>query len=182
MKRFWILFALLAPCLAIAASPIKRDEPIQVNSDKLDVFQNEHKAIFTGNVIATQGTTTMRAVEMTVFYREGKAADAKPATATDAKKSTTPDGIYRLEAKGNVVFTTPTETALGDFAVYNVDTDTIDVVGKEVTLTRGQNVLKGTKLNYNMGTGRSVLSGGSADKPSRVRGLFVPKSDKVENK
>lgn len=178
MKQVWIVLALLVPCLAYGAAPIKRDEPIQVNSDKLDVFQNEHKAIFTGNVIATQGTTTMRAVEMTVFYRDSAAKEGQTAPQT-TEKASTPEGIYRLEAKGNVVFTTPTETALGDFAVYNVDTDTIDVTGKDVTLTRGQNVLKGTKLNYNMGTGRSVLTGGAADKPSRVRGLFVPKSDKA---
>ncbi len=81
------------------------------------------------------------------------------------------------------MFTTPTETAQGDMGIYNVASNTIDLVGKTVTLTRDQNVLKGTKLNYNMDTGRSVLTsgGGTTDvtgttgtKPARVHGLFVP--------
>ncbi|MBX9726091.1 MAG: hypothetical protein K2X09_02390 [Rickettsiales bacterium] len=169
-------------------SGLQKDKPIEISSDKLDVLQNEHKAIFTGNVIAIQGTTNMRAAQMTVFYRdEGKAAATTAAAAAPetAAAPSAGQGIYRIEADGSVVFTTPIETALGEKAIYNVDTDTIDLVGSNVTLTRGQNILKGTKLNYNMATGRSVLTGGvggKADvtgtgKPARVHGLFVPKSD-----
>ncbi len=55
---------------ASAKSPISHDQPIEVSSDKLDVFQADHKAIFTGNVIAVQGTTNMRAEQMTVFYTD----------------------------------------------------------------------------------------------------------------
>ena len=179
-----IVMGVASPMAAFAAQAIARDTPIEISSDKLDVFQTEHKAIFTGNVIAVQGTTNMRSAEMVVFYRdsENKTAPASPSSTT-AEKPATPQGIYRIEAKGSVVFTTPTETALGDTAIYNVDNDTIDLLGSNVTLTRGQNILKGTKLNYNMATGRSVLTGGATTntttgKPSRVHGLFVPKSDK----
>lgn len=166
---------------AFAAPALKQDQPIEISSDKLDVFQDKQQAVFSGNVIAVQGTTKMRATKMTVFYREG-GGDAKPQAAG------APQGIYRIEAQGSVVFTTPTETALGDRGVYNVDADTIDLYGKTVTLTRGSNVLKGTKLNYHMGTGRSVLTGGDGEdtelnsgsapsgKPKRVHGLFLPQS------
>ncbi len=158
-----------------AVAQMKKDTPIEISSDTLDVIQAEKKAIFSGNVIATQGTTNMRAGKMTVFYRDGAATESANA----------PQGIYRIDAEGSVVFTTPTETAIGDKAIYNVDADTIDVVGTSVTLTRGQNILKGSKLNYNMGTGRSILTGGVAGstdvtgsgKPTRVHGLFVPKAD-----
>ena len=166
-------------------SGLKKDTPIQISSDTLDVLQTEQKAIFKGNVIAIQGTTAMRSAVMIVFYREsGKAAaPAADASTYPAISSDVPaHGIYRIEAEGNVVLTTPTETALGDKAIYNVDTNTIDVLGTNVTLTRGQNILKGTKLNYNMATGRSILTGGGTGatangKPARVHGLFVPKSD-----
>lgn len=160
-----------------AGGGLQKNKPIEISSDKLDVLQAEHKAIFTGNVIAIQGTTNMRAAQMTVFYRGGD--DSAAPSPTQGQ------GIYRIEAEGSVVFTTPTETALGDKAIYNVDTDTIDLVGGNVTLTRGQNILQGTKLNYNMATSRSILTGGvsgktgatSTGKPARVHGLFVPKSD-----
>ncbi len=163
----------LAPLVALAQiSGGQNNKPIEISADKLDVLQNDQKAIFSGNVIAVQGTTTMRAAQMTVFYRDAATA-AKPAADAGAAK-----GIYRIESTGNVVFTTPSETAIGDKAIYNVDTDAIDLTGANVTLTQGQNILKGTALNHNMTTGRSILTGGAvAGKPARVHGLFVPKSD-----
>lgn len=182
------IVAALVATSAMAVAPLQQDKPIEISSDKLDVFQEEHKAIFSGNVIAVQGTTNMRAAEMVVFYRDNTSKE--PAPAADATGQTPPaQGIYRIESQGSVVFTTPTETALGDKAVYNVDTDTIDLFGSNVTLTRGQNILKGTKLNYNMTTGRSVLTGGASGtavagegakggKGARVHGLFIPKSTK----
>jgi len=176
------LAALPLPALAQAKPAIAQNQPIEISADTLDVFQAEHKAIFTGNVIAVQGTTQMRSARMVVFYREN--AD-KAAPAAVAAKSSTPQGIYRIDADGGVVFATPAETAQGDQAVYKVDADTIDLTGKTVTLTRGQNVLKGNQLIYNLATGRSMLTAsgtevkadGGGTKPARVHGLFVPKSD-----
>jgi lipopolysaccharide export system protein LptA len=183
------------PATTTAAPAIKKDQPIDISSDKLDVFQNDHKAIFTGNVIAIQGTTNMRSEKMTVYYRDDSKPNASSASAP-AEASAAPaknkassgaqaQGITRIDAEGNVLFTTPTETARGDLAIYHADTDTIDLTGTSVILTRDQNVLKGTKMVYNMATGRSVLtsngtevSGSSSSvKPARVHGLFVPKSD-----
>ena len=177
---------------AKAAAPVAADQPIEINSDALDVFQPEHKAVFTGNVIAKQGTTTMRAAKMVVFYHADDAKKPLPAagdavaptvaaTAPKAKDGGAGQGIYRIESTGHVIFTTPNETAQGDTAIYMVDDETIDLTGQSVTLIRDKNVLKGTKLSYNMGTGRSVLTGGigaggvsGGGKGSRVHGLFVP--------
>ena len=53
------------------------DEPIQIESDRLEVRENENMAIFTGNVNVTQGDTVMRAGSMRVFYSgEGGASGA----------------------------------------------------------------------------------------------------------
>jgi lipopolysaccharide export system protein LptA len=166
MKQ-WI-HAVCIVMLAASAHAQQADskKPLEVVSDTLEVLQNEQKAIFVGNVIATQGNINMRAERMIVFYREAPGGQAAPA-AGGAK------GIHRVEAHGNVIFTTPTETGQGDMAVYNVDTETVDLTGN-VTLTRDKNVLKGTSLNYNMATGRSILNSSSGQTGGRVRGLFVP--------
>lgn len=168
----WIIGIMLcaASFEAHAQAKLSSDAPIEIASDALEVLQNEKKAIFTGNVIATQGATNMRANKMTVFYRE-TSDGAAASQAGDAMGK----GIYRIESEGSVVFTTPEETAQGDKAVYLVDDDTIDLLGN-VFLTRDKNILKGTKLVYNLKTGRSVLTGGVAGATggTRVRGLFVP--------
>ena len=190
---------------------VARDQPIEVSSDKLDVYQDKHQAIFTGNVIAVQGTSNMRSEKMIVYYNDsgsgagtgagtGKKTkgtkatpDGTPAATADAtapaasatpKSGASSQGITRIDAEGHVVYTTPTETAVGDFGVYNVETNTIDLTGPNVTLTRDQNVLKGTHVVYNLDTGRSVLTSNGApvtgangvttEKSGRVHGLFMP--------
>lgn len=167
LRNAVLILALTASTAFAQAAPAKlsKDEPIEIVSDALEVLQNENKAIFTGNVIATQGTINMRSDVMTVFYRD----------APDTAGGSTGKGIYRIDSDGNVVFTSPTETAKGDKSIYNVDANTIDLMGN-VLLTRGQNVLKGTKLVYNLDTGRSVLTsgGGAVTGSGRVRGLFMP--------
>jgi len=154
---------------AFAQSKISGDQPIEIVSDTLEVLQNDNKAIFRGNVIATQGTTNMRSDVMTVYYRNEGGDDADGAMGK---------GIYRIDADGGVIYTTPTETAKGDHSIYDVDNETLDLTGN-VLLTRGQNVLKGTKVVYNLKTGRSVLTsgGGGVTSGGRVRGLFVPGSE-----
>lgn len=171
-----------AACAVAAPGLVSSDQPIEISSDTLDVYQNEHKAIFSGNVIATQGTTNMRAAKMTVYYR-GDGDKTAPAKKPESEAGA--PAVSRIDAEGAVVFTTPTETAKGDSGVYNVETDTIDLMGGNVTLTRDKNILKGTHLTYNMKTGRSVLTSGNGQVSAtgqktggRVRGLFVPSSDK----
>jgi lipopolysaccharide export system protein LptA len=166
---------------ASGATAASSKQPIEIASDALEVLQNEKKAIFTGKVIATQGAITMRSDVMTVFYREAPEGQASaPASGVgNAKSDAMGKGIYRIESAGKVVFTSPTETAQGDNAVYMVDDQTATITGN-VFLTRDKNVLKGTHLVYNMGTGRSVLTGGvnSGGTSTRVRGLFVPTGEK----
>lgn len=161
-----LLFTAAALCVAMPAMAqlsAKPDAPIEIASDQLEVLQEQNKAIFTGNVIARQGDITMRAKQMTVFYKGQAAQENAPANPTGG-------GIDRIESTGDVVFVTPKETAQGDKAVFTGASNTVDLVGN-VVLTQGDNILKGSKLNYNLTTGRSVLSGG------RVRGLFVPGSE-----
>lgn len=184
---FW-LYVLGAFCLSplplsaqqhTSAKP-DASEPIEVVSDTLEVFQPEQRAIFTGNVIATQGNVNMRAEKMTVFYHTKESKNTEADTGEHgAKEAAIGEGIYKIEAEKNVFFSSPTETAQGDAGIYEVDKDIITLYGN-VFLTRAGNVLQGTKMIYNLGTGRSVLVGESAkngQKSGRVRGLFVPKKD-----
>jgi lipopolysaccharide export system protein LptA len=171
MKRFWVMSLLVAMAAPATAAPkLDGKQPIEISADNLEVLQEQSKAIFSGNVIAKQGSITMRAAQMTVFY-EGS-AEGEQATGK---------GIKRIESSGDVVFVSPEETAQGDSAIYDVKADVIDLVGN-VTLTRDKNILKGTTLNYNLATGRSILNGGSQPgaktTSGRVRGLFVPSDSK----
>ena len=56
------------------------DEPIQIESDKLEVREKENMAIFSGNVSVVQGPTLLKAGKLTVFYVKGTDGSATAGT------------------------------------------------------------------------------------------------------
>lgn len=182
-----ILSLLAAPVWADNAKPSSPAEkfdtkqPIEISSDTLEVLQHENKAIFKGNVIAVQGRVRLKSDVMTVHYRpktdDSKSPAPKPQAPPDAAPAAM-GAISLIEVNGHVFIATPEESAKGDKGDYHVDDHVIHLFGPNVTLTRDKNILKGTALEYNLMTGRSVLTGGNnqvTGKPDgRVRTLFVP--------
>lgn len=160
-----ILLALTMTFPAFAQSGGKHDssKPIEINADSLEVLQKDQQAIFRGNVVAVQGQINLRSEKMTVFYREKGGAGA--------------NGIAKIIVEGKVFMATPQETAQGEKGIYDVDRKEITLLNN-VVLTRDKNVLKGSRLDYNLGSGRSIVTGGvsaqGAKTGGRVRGLFVP--------
>lgn len=132
--------------------------PIEIDADALEVLQNDNKAIFSGNVIAKQATMELKADTMTVFYSEAGAAE---------------NGIKKIEVDGNVFLSTPTETASGQRGVYDTLGEVVTLSGG-VVLTRGQNILKGSALRFDIAQGTSKLIKSNDGSNGRVRGLFVP--------
>lgn len=177
---FFIVGIALAAGAQAATNPLagsaNNNEPIEINADTLEVFQEENRAVFTGHVVAIQGKARLKAEKMNVFYSSAP-DDGK-------KKSTAPAGqgaIDKIEVTGNVFLSTPQETASGETGLYDVKNQMIHL-NNHVVLTRDKNVLKGDKLTYNFTTGKSVITGGATTTTSggkeRVRALFVPEKNK----
>ena len=141
-------------------TPYDTSLPIEISADSLDVQQDTGVAVFRGNVDAVQGKMNLRADRLTVHYRSG---------------TNEPNAISLIEADGNVFLSSPTEMAQGDKGIYDVDADTIELIGS-VVLTRGENVIRGNHLVLNLTTGKSKMESGIAKsgKRERVRALFVP--------
>src|SRR3546814_18535038 len=100
------------------------NQPININSDTLEVQQDKQLAIFRGKVDAVQGDTRLRSDELYVYYRDRQkaaaAAQKKPASAPAAAG---PDAssITRIEAEGNVLVSTPEARGQGGFGIYDVE-------------------------------------------------------------
>ncbi|MEO1018328.1 MAG: LptA/OstA family protein, partial [Pseudomonadota bacterium] len=84
------------------------NQPVEIESDNLVVRQAENLAIFTGNVDALQGTTTLKADKLIVYYQ------------LSGEQSENSQPIEKIEAEGDVVITSPTETASGDEGIYDL--------------------------------------------------------------
>jgi lipopolysaccharide export system protein LptA len=162
-------------------------EPIQIDADKLEVFSKEQRAVYTGNVVAVQGETTIKAPTMIVFYeRQEKAAD-KPAGAADKPAEGDEGGggtqLKRVEAKGGVSVVSKDQVATGNEGVFDRAANKIILTGN-VALSQGENITKGQKLVYDTESGIAVVeSGATAGTPGgRVRGVFVPGNDEKGDK
>lgn len=163
--------------------------PVDVTADRIEVQDRADRAIFVGNVHATQAELTLDTQRLTVAYSNKPAApSAKGATSapgpSPAPASPAGSGvqIHRLDAAGGVVVRSPSETAKGDFGIYDLDRKLITVIGN-VQLTQGQNIVSGQRLVINLDSGRAVVDGGPPGVNSsggRVSGHFtVPQRKNV---
>ncbi|SIR22173.1 LptA/OstA family protein [Bosea sp. TND4EK4] len=155
-------------------------EPIKIDADKLDVLDKENKAVFTGNVVAVQGETTVRCTIMTVLYEgrggQGGANGAKPAAATPAPApaagapNSNDSSIKKILCKGPVTVVSKTQAATSDNAEFDRANNVVIMTGN-VALNDGPNITRGEKLTYNTITGIANVETG---KGGRVQGFFVP--------
>lgn len=150
-------------------------EPIEITSDTLEVRQSEQLAIFSGDVIAGQGTLRLTSDKLDVFYseQEDDGATAETESAADADTG----AIERLIATGNVFLSNGTETAQGKTGTYDVTTGIVTMEGS-VVLTQGGNAISGNNLEIDLNTGVGKVLGGST---GRVKSVFTPSSKPQEN-
>jgi lipopolysaccharide export system protein LptA len=144
-------------------------EPIKIDADRLDVFDKEQRAVFTGNVVAVQGESTIQCAELTVLYEQQRTRGraAPPASGQ------TDGAIRRIDCKGPVTIVSRTQTATGDNAVFDRAANRILLTGN-VALSDGPNVTLGERIVYDLNSGVANVE----TKPGgRVRALFVPGSN-----
>lgn len=151
---------------------LSSDQPIQIESDKLEIHDQEHTALFTGKVKVVQGTTTLQAGKMTVYYKDkakqpgaGDAA-AKPAPAAETASAAGEQSnslasgsadIDKILVTDKVYLTSGTQTATADDGNFDMTSQTFILTGKEVVLTDGPNVFTGCQLTVHMTTGQAEL-------------------------
>lgn len=158
MRSFGIVLASMALAAATAAFAQQKQDsvsalkghnsnaPVDVSADRIEVQDRADRAIFAGNVHVTQAELTLDTARLTVAYSGG---------------SQTPGGVQirRLDAAGGVVVRSPSETARGDFGIYDLDRKLITLIG-DVQLTRGVNQVSGSRLVIDLDSGRAVIDGG----------------------
>ncbi len=93
--------------------------------------------------------------------------------------------LHSLEAIGNVVIVTPSETITGAYGIFKADTNKAELTGG-VKILRGPNTLEGERAIVDMNTNISTIYAGgqTVGQPSsgvapggRVRGVFYPGSE-----
>ena len=134
---------------ACRASRCPANEPIQIESDRLEVREKENLAIFSGNVTVVQGTTLLKAGKLTVYYAKDGGGSAATGSAA----------IDHLQVDDKVYVKSDNQVATGDKGTFDMKTEMLVLSGKEVVLSEGTNVLVGCKLTVDMKTGQANVEG-----------------------
>jgi lipopolysaccharide export system protein LptA len=132
--------------------------PVDVTAERIEVQDRADRAIFAGNVHVTQAELTLDTPRLTVAYSGGANVQ-----------------IRRLDAAGGVVVKSPSETARGDFGVYDLDRKLITLIGN-VQLNRQNDRVSGARLVIDLESGRAVVDGGPPgvnQSGGRVTGHFT---------
>lgn len=143
-------------------------DPLNIDAGKLDFFDKEQKLVYSGSVIVTNGPSTLKASKITIFLENKGAAAAAGATSNDRVKHIDADGPVTLVSKDQI--------GTGDRASYDKAENKVYLTGN-VTLTQGENVVKGERLVYDVTTAIATVQGGGAQ-GGRVRSTFTPGSAK----
>jgi lipopolysaccharide export system protein LptA len=171
----FILIAGASAIVAIAVTPAlgqgatsalqghNTNAPVDVAADRIEVQDRADRAIFSGNVVVKQADLTLNAARLTVAYSNAGGIQ-----------------IQRLDASGGVTVHSPSETARGQFAIYDLDNRLITMLGA-VTLVRGESRVSGGRLVLDLNSGRAVMDGnaggtgpaGTTSNGGRVTGTFT---------
>lgn len=146
-----------------------RGQPIDIESNKVDLDDRQRLVTFSGAVRAVQGDMVIESRRMQVKFTD-KTAENGSAGAGEAAD------IASIAADGKVQITTRTQTVTSDWALFEAAEHTI-TIGGNVVLSQGKNVIKGDRLVIDTVTGRSRLENETdLATGGRVRGLFVPRT------
>lgn len=127
--------------------------PVDWTADRIEVQDTNNRVVLSGNVVARQDEMTLTANRVTAAYTRGGENIR----------------VRRIDATGGVTVRTPSQSANGSSAIYDLDSKIITMIGN-VALTQDSSNIRGGRLVIDLNTGRAVMDGGVSGSPSRRSG------------
>jgi lipopolysaccharide export system protein LptA len=158
----------------------KSKDPIYITSDRLDIYDKEGRAVYSGasGVVATQGASKLVGTELTAFYDRQHDNGGTSSEGQPQQQGTTATQVKRILVKGPVSVVQNDQVATGDNGEFDRVQNIVTLTG-HVSLTQRADVTTGDKLIYDLNTGiANVFSGPGTP----VKSLFVQGSQPGEAK
>jgi lipopolysaccharide export system protein LptA len=183
--RLLALAGLLVMCWAVSASaagaapkkPAGKDVPLRITATTLEADQKEGIIIFSGQVKAIYGDSTLYSDQLRVYFKPKPAPVKGAAPPPQEKTDQSPLGdlgaekIDRIVAKGNVRMVQEDRVATGDEAIYYKDRDEVVLRGNP-QVWRAENTLKGERIIFNLKTNKVLVE---SSPQRRVEALLYSK-------
>lgn len=155
------LVAILFTLSPIQASAFNANdnEPIKIQSDRAELDEQKGRSVYSGDVIITQGTSTLRS-DKVIIYNDNS-------------------GLIKLEAFGTPAhFTQQQEAdaqpthAYGNTIIYTRADEKLTLI-KDAKLEQGKNTFRGETIEYNT-LSRVVTAQGGKEESERVEIIVHP--------
>ena len=175
-RPLWQILTMLTfacVCMSANAERADRDQPVNVEADSVEIDDKKQEAVFSGNVVLTQGTLMLKADRIVVKQSESGfqsgVAHGKPA-------------YFRQKREGYDDFIEGEAERL----VYNGEAEKIELFTR-AKLKRGGDEVRGAYISYNaLSEFFEVNSGDNNATPpgsprGRVRAIIQPRSSEADS-
>lgn len=145
--------------------------PIDISSQTLEVFHKDQKAIFKGEIVATQGDMNLQSGELQVHYKntDNNNVDTDNATATETSQNQA-QRIAQIKALDNVIIkTNDGREATANATLFNNEKQIV-TLDNNVRLSQNKNVITADRLIINLQNRHSKFPAGR----TLVKGQFHP--------
>ncbi len=167
--------------LAYGAAPkqpaTEKEIPLRITAARLEADQKEGIIIFSGQVKALYGDSTLYSEKLLVYLKKQPAPAKGAAKPPQEQGEQSPLGdlgagkIDRIVAKGQVRFVQADRVATGDEAIYYKDRDEVVLTGNP-QLWQAENTLKGERIVFNIKTNKVLVE---SSPQRRVEALLYSK-------
>ena len=141
-----LLNGFLVPAVAMA-----KEQPIQIEADKMTAQDKKQTVVFEGDVDARQGDVRIQSDTMTIYYLENEDESEE-----DGKYAQQVDKII---CTGNVEVTSKEWLGTSDTMHYISRKNLIKLIGNAKAF-QDQNMVQGERIHYYLDTGTSEVLGG----------------------
>lgn len=152
-----------------------RNDPINFEADRAEVFDNERRAVLSGNVRIRQGESTLQTARLVIFYENSGSGQQSRAATTTAREgegagaASPTQNVRRFEMQGGVIVTSRNQRATAERGSFDARRNEAIMEGN-VVLTQCENVLRGARLHADLTANRVRVD--SAPSGGRVSGLL----------
>jgi lipopolysaccharide export system protein LptA len=167
--------------LAYGAPPkqpaTEKEIPLRITAARLEADQKEGTIVFSGEVKALYGDSTLYSDKLLVYLKNQPAPPKGAAKPPQEQAEQSPLGdlgagkIDRIVAKGQVRFVQADRVATGEEAIYYKDRDEVVLRGNP-QLWQAENTLKGERIVFNLKTNKVLVE---SSPQRRVEALLYSK-------
>ncbi|MFZ5448893.1 MAG: LptA/OstA family protein [Thermodesulfobacteriota bacterium] len=180
LAGIWVLLLTWVPLAYGAAhkpAATEQEIPLRINADRLEADQKAGTIVFSGQVKALYGDSTLYSDKLLVYLKNQPATPKGAAKPSQEQTQASPLGdlgagkIDRIVAKGQVRLVQADRLASGDEAIYYKDRDEVVLLGNP-QLWQAENTLKGERIVFNLKTNRVLVE---SSPQRRVEALLYSK-------